>query len=280
MTDPVALCDIRQVGDDSFVGQTDRFGMAGLFGGQLAALALAAGLAAAPPGWAPQSLHAYFLAPGREGLPVELGVTAPRDGSRSCHRRIDVTQDQTMIAEVTAVFAPEEAVDRAATPIDIGDPGESPAGTSIFHRRWNFGQLDIRPAGDPQGVGKYHPVWLRSVQQGVAALGEDWGLAAFASDLGLVLASMDAAERKTSRAVSTDHSVWFHRRPRLEDWHLLEVHRQSRIGQRAIVTASLTADDGALVASVAQGVTVLAPRSTPAGGTVPPTPPASQRSRR
>ncbi len=107
-------------------------------------------------------------------------------------------------------------------------------------------------------------MWVRSATHRLDDHEEGWATAAFTSDLGLVLAAMDADERRTSRAVTTDHSVWFHRSPHFDQWHLLEVAREVRAGQRATVTARIVGADGSLVASAAQGVTILAPRRSAA----------------
>lgn len=64
-----------------------------LFGGLIAAQALAAAGATVEPGRLPQSLHAYFIKGGRIGVDVEFTVEITRDGRSFNTRRVTAVQD-------------------------------------------------------------------------------------------------------------------------------------------------------------------------------------------
>ena len=90
-----------------------------LFGGLIAAQALAAAGATVGADRLPQSLHAYFIRGGRVGVDVEYAVENTRDGRSFNTRRVTASQDGTPIFEMLASFhCPEQTVDwqRPATP--------------------------------------------------------------------------------------------------------------------------------------------------------------------
>jgi acyl-CoA thioesterase-2 len=63
---------------------------------------------------------------------------------------------------------------------------------------------------------------------------------------GVSIASPDAL------VASLDHSVWFHRPFRADEWWLYDQVSPSASGGRGLVTARVFTEDGTLVATVAQ----------------------------
>jgi acyl-CoA thioesterase-2 len=61
---------------------------------------------------------------------------------------------------------------------------------------------------------------------------------------------------------SLDHTIWFHRPARLDDWLLLELFAPVAHASRAFIRGELRAPSGHLVASVAQEVVFVNPRSS------------------
>ncbi len=150
---------VRPISDGVFVSDTRRIGMGGYSVGN-SPRRLIAGLRTVPDGWVPHVLHAYFLSPGREGVPVTLSVSSLRDGGRSCHRRIGITQDDKTVAEVTVIFgAAEEAPPHPCVEPPPFGPSDSLEKRSIFHTKWNYSDLDLRVPQDSDGNSrKYHRV--------------------------------------------------------------------------------------------------------------------------
>jgi acyl-CoA thioesterase-2 len=260
-----ALAGVRREEGDRFSAETARTGMGGLFGGQLVSQAVQAALCTVPPGWVPYALHAFFFAPGEEGAPIRLYVTSLRDGRSSGHRRVQVRQGELEVAEVTLVCgAPDTGAQPGigAVPLTVSGPSTGQDEQSIFQTRWTFAGLDVRlPERADDRAGRYHPVWVRAGRpapggQESGEPGPPWPLVAFVSDLGLVLAALEPGERRSRRAVTTDHALWFHRPPRPAQWHLLDVRLEERVGRRAVVAARIYDRDGPLVASAVQGVAI------------------------
>jgi acyl-CoA thioesterase-2 len=108
-------------------------------------------------------------------------------------------------------------------------------------------------ADDPRRPSRAR-MWIR-VQEG---LGDDphLHLAAFtyASDMSLLGATLAAHETSPSDIMmaSLDHTIWFHRPFRADEWWLYDQHSPSAQGGRGLAFAEVYAQDGRLVASVAQ----------------------------
>lgn len=75
-----------------------------LFGGLIAAQALAAAAATVPGDRLPQSLHAYFIRGGRVGVDVGYTVEITRDGRSFNTRRVTADQEGVPIFEMLASF--------------------------------------------------------------------------------------------------------------------------------------------------------------------------------
>ena len=117
MTDSVdrllELLDLERVGTDRFrVANADRGFGNRVFGGQVAAQAIRAVVATVDPDRSPHSLHAYFIRPGRPGVPIELEVERTRDGRSFTTRRVLASQKDEVIFEMsTSLHVTEPGVD-------------------------------------------------------------------------------------------------------------------------------------------------------------------------
>ena len=78
----------------------------------------------------------------------------------------------------------------------------------------------------------------------------------FASDLTLldpvVLAHGHSWYAGNIKAASLDHTIWFHRRFRVDEWVLYEQRTPAAVGGRGLVLGTAFTRDGLLVASLAQ----------------------------
>ena len=78
---------------------------------------------------------------------------------------------------------------------------------------------------------------------------------AYLSDIAVVRAARapDSPERYDV-VVSLDHSIWFHRPARADQWLLFSMSPVAHVGTRSLAQGSIQATDGTLVASVSQEV--------------------------
>lgn len=225
-----------------------------LFGGLIAAQALAAAAATVPADRLPQSLHAYFIKGGRVGVDVVYTVEITRDGRSFNTRRVTADQDGVPIFEMLASFhRPEETLDwqRPATPrLALAD-----ATTVVAPPvRWaHYFEARVAPRSSapewPQ-----QPFWFRSREP----IEDDPVLRAcalaFISDLGLVSTARPPGmdEPGPGGAASLDHSLWLHRPVDPGQWHCYDSVGVSHRDARGLAFGSIHDAGGALVASVAQ----------------------------
>lgn len=261
MSAPVAhllrLLDLERIDRDIFRGPNPGEGSGRLFGGQVAAQALRAAAATVEVDHHVNSLHAYFLRPGRYGTPVTCVVDRIRDGSSFTTRRVVAMQHGEAILNLDASFHREETGFDGQTPSPVGDV--PPADDLPFddsrmgaHRR----AVDMRQVPDQPGVR-----WVRTN----GALPDDPVVHACAiayfSDFGPVRTArrLTGAGDGELMAASLDHSVWFHRRVRADDWLLYRLESLLVADARGISRGEIWTADGLLAASVAQEV-LLRPR--------------------
>src|SRR3954467_1964214 len=103
------MLDLEAAGDADFLAPTDpAAGMRRLFGGQVAAQALRAATLCVDDGRPPHSFHAYFIRPGRPGVPLRLDGDRTRDGRSFSPRRVQATQDGEAIFTMAASFHADE----------------------------------------------------------------------------------------------------------------------------------------------------------------------------
>ena len=224
-----------------------------LFGGLIAAQALAAAAATVDSARLPQSLHAYFIRGGRVGVDVEYVVETTRDGRSFTTRRVTASQDGTPIFEMLASFhTPETTVDwqRPTTPrLSLTDA------TVVVTppERW-ADYYEMRVAADADTTWPQQPFWFRSREP----IEDDPVLAAcaltFVSDLGMVSTARPPGEHEPGPggAASLDHALWLHRRVDPRQWHCYDAVAISHSDARGLAFGSIHDDLGTLVASVAQ----------------------------
>jgi len=91
---------------------------------------------------------------------------------------------------------------------------------------------------------------------------------AYASDMTLLDTALVPLGRtvfeKTIMAASLDHALWFHRPFRADEWLLYAQDSPNLSGARGFSRGLIFAEDGTLVASVAQEGLLRQRRSTPA----------------
>ena len=267
----VELLDLEPIDANLFRGRQPVTDRQRVFGGQVAAQSLVAGLRTVDPAYVVHSLHSYFLRPGDTSVPIVYDVEALRDGRSFATRRVVARQHGRPIYFQTANFqreekglehqdvmptvpAPEEGLDIVDLMRKAGNPE-----ADALAKEW--AALDARYVGnsrhglddDPRRPSRAQ-TWIR-VQPG---LGDDprTHLAAFtyASDMSLLGATLAAHDTTPNdiQMASLDHTIWFHRPFRADEWWLYDQHSPSAQGGRGLAFAEVYTQDGTLVASVAQ----------------------------
>jgi acyl-CoA thioesterase-2 len=253
---------LEMLDSDLFLGDPGE-GEGRLFGGLVAAQSVMAAGLTVPQERSLHSLHAYFLRPGRHGLPIRFVVDRIRDGRSFTTRRVKAHQGGEAIFNLSASFAmPEEGISHqdampAAPPPDglpdwediraqyMGDSSGKRFDTAIEIR-----MCDLPDAG-PEARQRN---WLRVR----GTLPDDplihTAMLVYASDrtlLGTAARPHDIpwSQRK---AASLDHAMWIHRAVRMEDWLLYAAESPVAHAARGLCFGGLFYRDGTRVASVAQ----------------------------
>jgi acyl-CoA thioesterase-2 len=275
----VELLDIETLDTDLFRGSSPDTDRQRVFGGQVAAQALIAGIRTVDEGLNVHSLHAYFLRPGDPTIPIIYDAERIRDGRSFETRRVVARQHGHPIFYLTANFQrAEEGFDHQDTMPQVPGPDEGLTFAQLvelrsgdkrsaaeFAKEW--AALDTRylgnsayPGGTGLGADTERParaqLWVRVNGE----LGEDPMLhtAAFtyASDLTLLGASLVPHDIEIGSrdliAASLDHTIWFHRPFRADRWWLYDQWSPSASGSRGLSLARVFSEDGVLVATVAQ----------------------------
>ena len=267
----LALLDLEDIDLDLFRGRQPDSARERVYGGQVAAQALVAGARTVDAEFALHSLHSHFLLPGDYDVPVIYDVERIRDGRSFLTRRVVGRQHGRPIYHQTLNFQrPEEGFDHQEPMPEVAAPdagwdmiemlrGRRDTESQELGREWAV--IDVRYLGnsavglDPDPL---HPsqarMWMRVREE----LPEDpvTHLAAFAyaSDISLLGASLAAHAVLPGQAqmASLDHTIWFHRPFRADRWWLYDQWSPSASGARGLSLGRAFAEDGTLVATVAQ----------------------------
>lgn len=267
----VDLLDLEELDTDLYRGKQPVTQRARVYGGQVAAQALMAGVRTVPPSYAAHSLHSYFLLGGDYSVPIVYDVERIRDGRSFLTRRVVARQHGRPIYYQTLNFqTEEEGWEHQDVMPEVGAPDTGFDLVEVMRRGGNaeadalgkeWGALDVRWLGNTRyglepdgGHVSQARMWIR-LREG---LPEDPAIhtAAFtyASDvslLGATLAVHGGNPAKVQMA-SLDHTIWFHRPFRADRWWLYDQWSPSAQGARGLAFGRVFAEDGTLVATVAQ----------------------------
>jgi acyl-CoA thioesterase-2 len=244
-----------------------------VFGGQVIGQALVAAYRTVE-GRSAHSLHCYFLRPGDPAVPIIYSVDRIRDGGSFSTRRVVAVQHGQAIFSMAASFHKQEEglahqMKMPDVPLPESLPSEAELKQLLIDRLppqvrsyWERERpIEIRPVDltrylSPEKRTATQQVWIRATGD----LGPDLPLnqcvLAYASDFTLLDTALIAHGRfifdPTLMLASLDHSVWFHRAFRVDDWLLYAQDSPSSGGGRAFCHGTLFARSGELVASTTQ----------------------------
>jgi acyl-CoA thioesterase-2 len=220
------------------------------------------------------SMHCYFIRPGDPTVPIVFEVDRSRDGGSFTTRRVVAVQHGQQIFNLAASFqAHEEGFEHQAPmpaasawadlPDDIDARREALKDASEETKKWlsrprpiEMRSVDARSyfkGGPKEPVSQ---TWFRAK----APIGDDQHMhqvvLAYASDMNLLSTGMRPHgvhwETPGFQSASLDHAMWFHKPVNFNNWHLYAQDSPSASGGRGFIRGSIFAEDGTLVASVAQ----------------------------
>lgn len=267
------ILDLERLEVDLYRGAQARTERQRVFGGQVAAQAVVAATRSVEGELTLHSIHSYFLRPGDTTVPIVYDVERIRDGRSFATRRVSARQHGRPIYYMTANFqVPESGLEHQDAMPEVPAPEQGlplvelarqrgAAAGQEWEREWSA--LDVRHVGitgqglpeDPDTPARAR-LWIRVDGD----MGEDAATqqAAFtyASDLTLLGAALvphgiHLGSPKLQPA-SLDHTIWFHRPFRADEWWLYDQFSPFAGGARGLALARVFTQSGELVATVAQ----------------------------
>ena len=270
----VELLDLETIDVNLFRGTQPDTSLQRVFGGQVAAQALVAGARTVEPQKSVHSLHSYFLRPGDPTVPIVYDVERIRDGRSFSTRRVMARQHGHAIYYMTlSAQVAEDGFDHQDVMPDVAAPVDSVDVAELFRARpdgkgaeWleEWAALEMRWVGDSRPGGtlpaderpSQSRLWLRVRGRiGRDALTHQAAFT-YASDLTLLGSTLVPHGTHIGdprlQSASLDHTIWFHRPFRADEWLLYDQASPSASGARGLAIGRVFTESGVLVATVAQ----------------------------
>ncbi|MFI4939359.1 MAG: acyl-CoA thioesterase, partial [Burkholderiales bacterium] len=247
------LLTLKRLDDNLFLGQSHFMGSPRVFGGQVLGQALYAATMTVS-NRRPHSLHSLFILPGNYQLPITFEVERVRDGGSFSTRRVVAIQEGRRIFVMSASFQDQEEGFTHQKPMPVGaDPDSLQSSLLAWKERAAAGNRPFRPVPvDFRSDGNddifinpsrspYKQMWVRSPLH----LPDDplvhESLFAYISDYGLLATALQphgvVFTHPRLQMASLDHTIWFHRPFRMDEWLLFSMESPNASGGRGLSLA-------------------------------------------
>lgn len=264
------LLNLEKLEEGLFRGQSQDLGLRQVFGGQVVGQALSAAKQTVPAERMVNSFHSYFLLPGDSQKPIIYDVENLRDGHSFSARRVSAVQNGRPIFYMTASFQSPETGFEHQSAMPSAPPPETLVSEQELARRLpeplrsaftRDRPIEMRPVKFHSPLGGEADAPLRHIWcRANGALPDDVRihqyLLGYTSDYNFLPTALQphgVGFLEPGMQVATiDHSMWFHRPFRLDDWLLYSVDSPSAAGARGFVRGQFYTRYGVLVASSVQ----------------------------
>ncbi|MCA1006945.1 acyl-CoA thioesterase II [Rhodococcus hoagii] len=268
----LGLLDLEQIGEDTYLGRhPDQVGSR-TFGGQLVAQALVAAGRTVDGDRPVHAVNAHFIRGGDVKAPIEYRVERHRDGRAFANRQVTAYQDGNVVFSMFAAFQDwGSGLEHSVAIPDVDGPENLPSlGDHLVgyeDRLRSFVDalkpIEMRYANDPTWVLKdsgerlgHNRVWMRAdghlpddPRGHAAAL-------AYSSDTTVLdsILTTHGLSWGLDRivAATVNHSIWFHRPFRFDEWALYATESPVAAGSRGLATGRFFTREGELIATVVQ----------------------------
>ncbi|WP_087019885.1 acyl-CoA thioesterase II [Thaumasiovibrio subtropicus] len=268
------LLKLERIEQGLYRGQSENLGLPQVYGGQVIGQALSAAKETVDPSRFVHSFHSYFLLPGDPEKPIIYDVETLRDGKSFSTRRIKAIQNGKPIFFLTASYQQDElgfshqtSMPKIPGPENFHSEQELASAIAdklprkIRETFTNEKPVEVRPVNivnplAPQVAEPKQYLWFKAngempddrlVHQYLMAYASDWGFLVTAlhpHEVSLFTPGMQVA--------TIDHSMWFHRPFKMDEWLLFAIESPSSSGARGFVRGEIFNQRGELVASATQ----------------------------
>ncbi|PPJ26152.1 acyl-CoA thioesterase II [Nocardia nova] len=268
----LGLLELDEIGEDVFLGHHPEKVSSRTFGGQLVAQAIIAAGRTVGPGRPVHAVNAHFVRGGDVRKPIEYRVERHRDGRAFANRTVTAYQDDQELFVMLAAFQDwAKGLEHASPQPQVPDPDGLPRVEESFSgfedKLQMFVQaprpIDLRYTNDPAWVLKgtggtlnHNRVWMKADGElpddpliHVATLG-------YSSDTTVLDSILTTHGLSWGHdrivAATVNHSIWFHRPFRFDDWALYATQSPVAAGSRGLATGHFYSRAGELLATVVQ----------------------------
>lgn len=274
LDDLVDLLSLESIEENLFRGRSQDLGFRQLYGGQVLGQSLSAASQTVEEDRHVHSLHGYFLRPGDASMPVVYSVDRVRDGGSFSTRRVTAIQKGKPIFTCSASFQYDEegfehqaqmpdvvGPENLATEVELASTMADRLPERIRDKVLCAKPIEIRPVTerDPYNPKPGDPVkyvWFRADGTLPQTPALHKYLLAYASDFGLLTTSLlphgKSVWQRDMQIASLDHSLWFHRNLRADQWLLYATDSPWAGNARGFNRGSIFNRAGQLVASSTQ----------------------------
>ncbi|MDC0611349.1 acyl-CoA thioesterase II [Vibrio sp.] len=268
------LLTLEKLEENLFRGNSEHIGLPQVFGGQVIGQALSASRYTVPEDRTVHSMHCYFLYPGDPEKPIIYDVDKLRDGRSFSTRRVKAIQNGRPIFYLTASYHGDTpGFEHQNTMPNIPGPenysSERELIESVAHllpKKFaeSFTQekaIEVRPVNvvnpiKPEKTEAKQYLWIKAtgelpdnqlIHQYLLGYASDWGF------LTTALHPHGVSLMTPNFQVATiDHSIWFHRPFKMDEWLLFAIESPTASNTRGLVRGEIYNQQGVLVASAVQ----------------------------
>lgn len=274
LDDLVSLLALEKIEENLFRGGSQDLGFKQLFGGQVLGQALSAASQTVVEDRHVHSVHGYFLRAGDATLPIVYQVDPLRDGGSFTTRRVQAIQKGKPIFTLICSFqGDEEGYSHQASMPEVQGPEDLLNETELSRKYQHLihesvrekvlldKPIEIRPVEvfnpfKPQPSEPVRHMWFKADGNLPDDPQVHRYMLAYASDFHLLGTAMlphaISSWTPDMQVASLDHSVWYHRPLRMDDWLLYAMDSPSACGSRGLSRGQIFNRAGELVASVTQ----------------------------
>ena len=266
--------ELEKLEENLFRGQSENLGLPQVYGGQVIGQALSAAHYTVDHSRVVHSFHSYFLYPGDPQKPIIYDVENLRDGKSLSTRRVKAIQNGRPIFYLTASYHGDaEGLEHQNIMPDIPGPENFLSETALAKQIESFipeaarkifcGEkpIEIRPVKvmnplQPQKEEAKQYLWIRANGELPENQLIHQYLLGYASDWGFITTALQphgvSILTPKFQVATIDHSMWFHRPFRMDEWLLHVIESPTSSNNRGLVKGEIYNQQGALVASTAQ----------------------------
>lgn len=268
------MLDVADLGSDRFTGRHPQRVGSRTFGGLLVAQAIRSAWHTVDGDRPLHALHAHFIRGGDVYRDLDYRVERLRDGREFANRQVTASQNGEVVFVMFAAFqrhrdglthgtGTEHA--EVAPPDELVPIGAHLAGYEealpLFAEALR--PIDYRYANDPAWKARergarlaHNRVWMRAdgtLPDDPAVHAAVLGYASDTTVLDSILTTHGLSWGLDRVVAATlNHSMWFHRPFRFDDWTLYSTRSPAAAGSRGLATGRFLDSEGAVLATVAQ----------------------------